>query len=147
MENLYHVWGSRSTETSWAQGGQKDSFAECFYTYRRIYDQHIRQMKKHLGIAIFMMSVSSLFSQLKLPHVSLEKEYSSSLDLTQLSIEPEITIKLYDHVKLPSAHFPSLKPLALFCRLEHKADGRAQVKNRFRLGSTEHVDYLEGKHY
>ncbi len=48
---------------------------------------------------------------------------------------------------IPSVLFEksTLVPSAFFCKLEHKWDQKLPIKFRFRLGSQEYVDQLEGK--
>jgi len=48
------------------------------------------------------------------------------------------------YIKL-DVRVPNLSPTAFFCRQEIKADSKSSFKPRFRLGSYDYVNYLEGK--
>ena len=48
------------------------------------------------------------------------------------------------YIKL-EVQVPNLSPTAFFCRQEIKADSKSGIKPRFRLGSYDYVNYLEGK--
>jgi hypothetical protein len=42
---------------------------------------------------------------------------------------------------------PKAMPVAFFCRMEHIADKKSKFNPRFRLGSVDYVNKLEGKSY
>ncbi len=94
----------------------------------------------YISLLAVLVSAGSAVAQLKLPEierVSSSTEITSTLSLQPLEQDSTASLLL---------QLPSLMPTAYFCKLEHHADHGVKWKRRFRLGSVDYVDRLEGKY-
>lgn len=62
-----------------------------------------------------------------------------------LPVASEKRLYLAPVPKVPSCY--DYHQLAFFCKLEVRIEKKVSIPFRFRLGSVDYVDYLEGKHF
>jgi len=89
---------------------------------------------------LLLLSLSTATAQLQLPaleQVRLNSEDYKMSNALHTRGDTSTTLLL---------RLPSLMPSAYFCKLEHQADAGVKWKRRFRLGSVDYVDRLEGKY-
>lgn len=102
----------------------------------RAQDTHV------LGKSVYELRTYSPepFLSLRLPLLGVSEHPKQAI--------PELSnFLMQDAYQAPSSY--SFQDLAFFCRLEVKMEKASKIPVRFRLGSVDYVDYLEGKleHY
>lgn len=84
--------------------------------------------------------ISSSFASPSLKYPLLKREIRSSIKTS--SIRPSLT----HQQSVMLSHCDPVDHLAFFCKLEVKTDRKANMPIRFRLGTVQYVDQLEGKY-
>jgi hypothetical protein len=107
-------------------------------------------MKKILSIALIFSSLTA-FSQVGLSadnHVEkVEIPSFSKLDIQKIEQSNSKESLLFREEKAPEFLHScySYKDLAFFCKIEVQLENTVKFPVKFRLGSVDYVDYLEGK--
>ncbi|MCB0662941.1 MAG: hypothetical protein KDC24_09390 [Saprospiraceae bacterium] len=99
-----------------------------------------------LGLVLALLGFGSLgFAQLQIPKPSQEIEFSSLLYSPSILLHPsDFSKSSFNTVgTLPQVY--SVAELPVFCRVEVQIEKAVSFPVKFRLGSVEHVDWLEGK--
>ena len=99
-----------------------------------------------IGIAIFVIPCAV---------ISQEKALASQIDTSNTAIHYLLLEKDYSSKILETAfNFKGMKPMAVFpkyavtgvfCRMEHRIEATSNFAPRFRLGSVNYKDWMEGK--
>jgi hypothetical protein len=63
-------------------------------------------------------------------------QFDFKMPLKQLQVQPSAVAKQYPSIN----HLPGM-----FCKLEYKIETRSKVAPRFRLGSLQYTEWMEGK--
>ena len=95
---------------------------------------------------IYGKSISEIRQSMKMPHVLLHRAFTPAL----FPLHPAATCSTDAPAEIPlffTAGLSRWKPadLPFFCRIEHELGKKLPVQFKFRLGSVEYVDALEGK--
>ncbi len=93
----------------------------------------------HLGQAQIELNYGSTMSSTKVLHAEIDR-LLQEISSTQLIDNYSSPQKRTPYLSLPDG-----SPTAFFCRLEHRQEQNGGRKTRFRLGSVEQTNYLEGK--
>jgi len=116
-------------------------------------------MKKLLGIfcccffsqlllaQITVIPTTKGYQQLKTQLNEIPKALKFSEQIQQFTFQANrknrFTLLQKDHQKMPAAY--AYKDLAFFCKIEVQLEKAVKLPVKFRLGSVDYVDYLEGK--
>lgn len=104
-----------------------------------------------LLVSVFLLLVQVAFAQLRVLPRQAPLDLSAA---TALPIPAILSLDTADVVAAPrqlSGSFHAVprayryEELALFCRIEVQLERATKIPVRFRLGSVDYVDYLEGK--
>jgi hypothetical protein len=106
---------------------------------------------KWLLFSLTLLVTLPLFSQISLENPAIMHPVISIKTIrTYLAISPKTeNVKMESVLLAPTSFYPRtiLKENAFFCRLEDAIAKSAKVNFKFRLGSVNYVDALEGKGY
>ena len=97
--------------------------------------------------ALLMLAPATLCAQVGLSSTQVEQHLKVS-DLKEIPKTPVTSNATSALARVPPApYIPKIQPkhFGFFCRVESRIERKSGIAPRFRLGSTEYVNYLEGK--
>lgn len=116
-------------------------------------------MKKLLGIfclclcqqilsaQITAMPTTKGYQQLKMQLKQIPNQLKFSEQVQQITLQKnrQTHLSLMQKEQLPMPQAYAYKDLAFFCKIEVQLEKAVKLPVKFRLGSVDYVDYLEGK--
>ncbi len=96
---------------------------------------------------ITTVNSSQSYHQLKTQLTTLSIDLNFSEQIQQYTIQESrkhaVNLMQQEQQQMPAAY--AYKDLAFFCKIEVKLEKAVKLPVKFRLGSVDYVDYLEGK--